>query len=153
GEDLIIRATVSSQNPITSVRLAYRNPQGDYRYASLQQTGPSLYRTTIPSSDLSAVVDYVIEAVDQAGHRITYPSDGRTQPIALAITKDNEPPVVIHKPITIAPAEKPLTITAEVRDPSGVKWVHLRYRSVNQHQDYQTLTMTPTGKKDQYSGV
>src|SRR5262249_40939105 len=56
GEDLIIRATVSSQNPITSVRLAYRNSQGDYRYASLEQTGPSLYRTAIPSSNLSAAV-------------------------------------------------------------------------------------------------
>src|SRR5262249_8426494 len=36
---------------------------------------------------------------------------------------------------------------------SGVKTVRLRYRSVNQYQDYRTLEMTPTGKKDQYQGV
>ncbi len=66
---------------------------------------------------------------------------------------DDEPPTLTHQPVTSAPAEKPLTITAEVRDPSGVKSVRLRYRSVNQYQDYRTLEMTPTGKRDQYRGV
>ena len=56
-------------------------------------------------------------------------------------------------PLTSAPAGKPLSVTAEVRDPSGVKSVRLRYRSVNQYQDYRTLEMTPTGKKDEYSRV
>jgi dienelactone hydrolase len=31
--------------------------------------------------------------------------------------------------------------------------VRLRYRSVNQYQDYRTLEMTPAGKKDQYQAV
>ena len=66
---------------------------------------------------------------------------------------DHEPPVLTHQPIASAPAEKPLTVTAEVRDPSGVKSVRLRYRSVNQYQDYQTLEMRPTGRKDEYTGV
>ena len=60
---------------------------------------------------------------------------------------------MIHQPVTTASAAKPLAITAEVRDPSGVKWVRLRYRSVNQHQDYRTLPMLPTGEKDQYRAV
>jgi hypothetical protein len=34
-----------------------------------------------------------------------------------------------------------------------VKWVRLRYRSVNQHQDYRTLPMQPTGEKDRYRAV
>jgi hypothetical protein len=67
------------------------------------------------------------------------------------ITGNNEPPMVIHQPVTNSPAGKPLTITAEVRDPAGVKWVRLRYRSVNQHQDYQTLPMLP--EKNQYRAV
>jgi hypothetical protein len=65
----------------------------------------------------------------------------------------HEPPVVAHQPVTAAPAGKPLAISAEVRDPSGVKWVRLRYRSVNQHQDYRTLPMLPTGEKDRYQAV
>ncbi|MEK7674541.1 MAG: hypothetical protein AAB676_01735 [Verrucomicrobiota bacterium] len=70
-----------------------------------------------------------------------------------ATTGDGEAPLVIHQPVTTAPADKPLIITAEVRDPSGLKWVRLRYRSVNQHQDYRTLPMLATGEKDQYHAV
>jgi hypothetical protein len=66
---------------------------------------------------------------------------------------DHEPPSVVHRPVVTAPAGKPLVITAEVRDPSGVKWVRLRYRGVNQHQDYRTLPMLSTGQKDQYRAV
>jgi hypothetical protein len=44
-------------------------------------------------------------------------------------------------------------IAAQVRDPSGVKWVRLRYRSVNQQEDYHTLPMLPTGKEDLYQAV
>jgi hypothetical protein len=66
---------------------------------------------------------------------------------------DHESPSIVHQRVLIASAGKPLTITAEVRDASGVKWVRLRYRSVNQHQDYQTLPMRPTGNPSQYRAV
>ena len=66
---------------------------------------------------------------------------------------DDEPPVLTHRSVTSAPAEKPLVVTAAVRDPSGVKSVRLRYRSVNQYQDYRTLEMMPTGKNDDYQAV
>jgi len=42
------------------------------------------------------------------------------------------------------PVGKPLNVRATVNSPAGVKWVRLRYRSVNQHQDYQTLPMQKT---------
>jgi hypothetical protein len=61
--------------------------------------------------------------------------------------------VVIHQAITAARAGKPLAVTAQVRAPAGVKWVHLRYRSVNQHEDYRTLPMLPTSEKDCYRAV
>jgi hypothetical protein len=60
---------------------------------------------------------------------------------------------VVHQPITSAPVGKPVTITAKVSAPSAVKWVRLRYRSVNQHQDYRSLPMLPTGERDQYRVV
>jgi hypothetical protein len=66
---------------------------------------------------------------------------------------DHEPPTLTHLPITNAPSGTPLTITAEVRDPSGVKWVHLRYRSVNQRQEYKTLPMLPNAERDRFQGV
>jgi len=69
---------------------------------------------------------------------------------SVAVTNDNEPPEVKHNPITSAPAGNPLTISAEVSDSSGVKWVRLRYRSVTQYQDFQTMEMLRTGVKNQY---
>ena len=67
-----------------------------------------------------------------------------------AATGDGEPPEVRHTPIATAPPAKPLTITATVTDPSGVKWVRLRYRSVTQFQDYRTLAMAPAAEKNAY---
>ena len=67
-----------------------------------------------------------------------------------AATGDGEPPEVRHTPIATAPPAKPLTITATVTDPSGVKWVRLRYRSVTQFQDYRTLAMAPAAEKNVY---
>ena len=72
---------------------------------------------------------------------------------ATPITGAGIPPEVIHQAVTTSPAGAPLAITAEVRAPAGVKWVRLCYRSVNQHQDYRTLPMTPTEAKDQYRAV
>ncbi|MHB8862584.1 MAG: hypothetical protein ACYC6N_09280 [Pirellulaceae bacterium] len=66
---------------------------------------------------------------------------------------EDEMPQVTHQPVTTARADEPLAITAGVSDPAGVKWVHLRYRSVTQHQDYRTLPMIPTDEKDQYRTV
>jgi hypothetical protein len=64
-----------------------------------------------------------------------------------------EPPAVRHQPVTAAPAGKPLTIAAEVRSPKGIKWVRLRYRIVNQREDYQTLPMQPAGGPDRFEAV
>ncbi len=75
----------------------------------------------------------------------------RFQPSTIA--GDGTPPQVLHQPVLAAPAGMPLTITAEVRDPAGVKWVRLRFRSVNQHQDYRTVSMLPTGVEGRYQAV
>jgi hypothetical protein len=66
---------------------------------------------------------------------------------------DAERPIVVHEPVLTAPAGKPLAVSAEVREPGRVKWVRLRYRSVNQQEDYRTLPMLPTGRSNQYRAV
>ena len=60
---------------------------------------------------------------------------------------------IVHVPVTTAPLGQPLKISATVSTPAGVKWVRLRYRSVNQEQDYQTLPMLATSEKDTYQAV
>ena len=61
--------------------------------------------------------------------------------------------LVIHQPVRAAPAGKPLTLTAEVRAPAGIKWVRLRFRSVNQYDDYLTLPMQPADSAGHYQAI
>ncbi len=47
----------------------------------------------------------------------------------------------------------PLKVTVKVISQSGVKWVSLSYRSVNQDVEYQSMPMLPTGAKDTYEAM
>ena len=64
-----------------------------------------------------------------------------------------ESPIVIFEPISTAPVGKPITITAEAHAPAGIKWIRLRYRSVNQYLDYKTLPMQPIGSQGRYEAT
>lgn len=61
------------------------------------------------------------------------------------------PKVVLSKMDPIpATAGRPLRIEVEATDPSGIKWVRLRYRHFTQFEDYQTLAMQYDSQKDAY---
>ncbi|MBM4032364.1 MAG: hypothetical protein FJ291_11315 [Planctomycetes bacterium] len=147
GNDLAIRATVSGPKPIAAVRLGLRTAQGQAAYTDMEPAGPFRYRGAIPAARVAEGLTYFIEATDEAGRKAS------TQPILVTVTNDTEPPGLTHVPPATVPAEKPLAITAEVRDPSGVKWVRLRYRSVTQFDDYRTLPMTPTGRPSEFQAI
>ena len=89
--------------------------------------------------------------------RLDFKADGtaRSSPHfkVASIANDDALFQVGHKPVTIAPLDKPLNISIKVSSAAGVKWVRLRYRSVNQEQDYQTLPMVSSGEKDLYQVV
>jgi hypothetical protein len=105
--------------------------------------------------DELAALETGLAALERQRREFKTTAGGKTAPRyrPVAAAGDGAAPVVVHQPVTTAPVGKPLTITAEVSDPFGVKWVRLRYRSMNQHQDYRTLPMLPTGEKDQYRAV
>ena len=105
--------------------------------------------------DELAALEAGVIALERQRPEFKTTNEARTAPPyrPVAATGDSAAPVVVHQPVTTAPVGKSLAITAEVTAPSGVKWVRLRYRSVNQHQDYRTLPMLPTGEKDQYRAV
>lgn len=48
---------------------------------------------------------------------------------------------VQHQHLKSAPTNSDITIQASINAPVDIKWVRLRYRSVNQHLDYQSLAM------------
>ncbi len=76
----------------------------------------------------------------------------RFQP--LPSSTGNHPALTVtHRPVVSATIGQPLIISADVTAPEGVKWVRVRYRSVNQREDYKTLQMIATGKGDQYKAI
>ncbi len=151
GRDLPVRATVSAKGDLTGVRVGYRADGGKWTHVEMTPARPFAHQAVIPGAKVVEGLQYVIEATDAAGRKGTFPADGKG--VAVTVTTDDSPPTVTHRPITTAPAGKPLTIAADVADASGVKWVRLRYRGVNQHFDYETLPMTPTGDGGRYEAV
>jgi hypothetical protein len=153
GQDLVVRSTVSGGDSI-KVMLAVRSSKFSYYFDS-KKIGPFCYQSVAPAYVLGEWAEYFVEVIDQSGERTNYPGpgDNRTNRIPVTITNDSAPPTVEHQPLASVPAGKPLTIAAEVSDPSGVKWVRALYRGVNQTQDYRILPMLPTEKKDHYQAV
>jgi len=152
GKDLLLKATVAGAAPIAGVRVHYGDAVHGWASSDLVCKA-QLCHALIPAAKITKDMSYYLEAADTAGHIATYPEDGRLHPISLLVTADDTPPVLSHTPVTTAGSLHPLKIVAHVEDPSGVKWVHLQYRGVSQHQDFQTLEMLPTGRPGEYEAV
>ena len=58
-----------------------------------------------------------------------------------------------HEPVVTNAVGNPLVINVTVSAPSGIKWVRLRHRNVNQDLEYQTTLMRATGEKDTYTAT
>lgn len=153
GKDFVVRATVAAKGKLKNVHLAWSSADVAPVRLKMEPAGPNVYRAVIAGAKVHAGLTYFLQATDESGRQATWPARGETDPIAVIVSRDAAPPKVRHEPVVTAPAEKPLTIAAEVSDPSGVKWVRLRYRSVTQFEDYRTLAMTPMGKADEYRCV
>lgn len=149
GENLKIRATVAGVATIQAVHVYFGNSRAGFSSAELHGDGVT-YSADIPAAKLERGTAYFIRATDSSGRVSTFPEDGASQPIPVLVTNDGTPPVLNHTPIASAQARRPLHFTANVQDPSGVKWVHLRYRGVSEHQDFKLLNMLPTGKDNEY---
>lgn len=66
---------------------------------------------------------------------------------------EEQPPLVSLMRSTVDEAipGADLTVRATVKAPEGVRWIRLRYRHVNQKEDYETLAMTQEGNTGVYS--
>jgi hypothetical protein len=102
--------------------------------------------------DELAALEKGIASLEQQRKDFKTPDVVKSAP-AYKPASDIQPPIFIHQPITNAPATQPLAISAQVSASSGLKWVHLRYRSVNQYKDYRTLEMAPYGSIGNYRAV
>ncbi|HWB85497.1 MAG TPA: hypothetical protein VG675_15240 [Bryobacteraceae bacterium] len=147
---LVVRATVSGISPISTVRVHFGDASRGYRVAEMRKLDSFRYSAQLPAMP-SGRMNYWIEAIDDAGLASTYPEGGAADPIHVTITSDDAPPMISHEPVKHLAAGDAVRITATVTDESGIRWVHVRYRGMNQWQDYRSLPLLPTGEKNQYS--
>jgi hypothetical protein len=150
AEDLVVDATITGPRKIARATVSFRV---DARFGDvpLRATGPFTYRARVPAARLGRNFTYIIHASDEGGRVTTWPKTGVGAAAgSVVVTDDEDPPSVAHSPIAQAPAAQALRVTAHVTDPSGVKWVRLRYRSVDQYEDYKTLEMRPGTATDSY---
>jgi hypothetical protein len=63
-------------------------------------------------------------------------------------------PVVtfVQRPPAMAVPGQDYVVQVKVAAPAGVKWIRLRYRHVNQKEDYQTTDMSLDAKTGLYAG-
>jgi hypothetical protein len=151
GEDMVVEATITGPRKIARATVSFRV---DTRFGDLPllATGPYTYRARVPAARLGRNFTYIIHAADEGGRVTTWPKTG-TSAGFVVVTDDEDPPAVTHTPIAHAAAAQPIRVTAHVTDPSGVKWVRLRYRGVDQYEDYKTLEMRPAAAADDYEAV
>ena len=152
GQNFTVGATVSSA-PIAKVSVGYGNSEQGFQYREMERLDRLAYRTVIPGLTKPGQMSYFIEAVDEQGRSVRYPPASEASLATIIVTSDDEAPAVSHQPVRSARPTEPLTLRTEVRDPSGVKWVRLRYRSVNQHQDFRSLPMLPTDHPHEYEAT
>jgi len=154
GKDIVIRATLAAKGKLKSAHLAWSSVPVRPTRVKMEPAEPNVYRAVIPGANVlaSAPLFYVIEVIEargEGGESTTRLAEA-SYLVIVTVTSDTAPPTVAHTPIATAPAAKPLVITANVRDPSGVKWVRLRYRSVTQFEDFRTLEMKPGRRENTY---
>jgi hypothetical protein len=153
GQDLMLRATVTGVAPLSHVRVYYGDRRHGFSATDMECVQPGLYRIVVPRSKVVDGLQYFLETEDSAGRLSTWPENGRVHPVVVAVTDDDEPPVLSHTPIRSAKPLEPLRIVAQVKDASGVNWVRVRYRGLSQHQDFRMLPMLPTGRNDEFEAT
>ena len=79
----------------------------------------------------------------------------RTAPVYRVAPINNQEDLfqIQHEAVRSAPVNHDIKITTRIKAKNGIKWVRLRYRSVNQYLDYQTLPMETEEASDNYSVV
>lgn len=131
-EPLHIRATVGPA--FKGVRVLVAREGRNYEPTAMQKVAEGMYQAELAPLGVEGEVRYVIEAEDLAGHH--------SKPFVVTVSDDRQPPQAWLERVREAKPGEALKVTARVTDPSGVRWVRLRYRHATQFEDYETLEMT-----------
>ncbi len=140
GQTIRLRATVGAETQLAQVLVRFfRDSQ--WRSVDMKAVGQGQYEADVPSPARTDQLKYYIEARDSQDRVGYMPAGGPEDPIAVTITRNEQPPTVEIRPLRAPKPGQSVTVNAKAHDPSGVKWVRLRYRRVTQFEDYQTAYM------------
>ena len=153
GEPLTVGATIVSSETVNDPRCFYRSGSGAWQSEPMKPVGKWQYSWQVPVEFTHRNLEYYIEAAAASGDAAVYPETGRSEPVRIIISNDRIPPTVSLDPVTIAPVGRPIRVTVQAEDPSGIAWVRLRYRHVTQFEDYETLDMRYDRKTGTYSAT
>jgi hypothetical protein len=141
GIPLVVKVTITGIINDGKVICSVLQPDGNYTEIEMQRSKPGFYSLEIPPGDNQHELFYFIKAQDQKGKLIFWPENGIRNPIHVIISDDEDPPSATLDRITTANVGHPISVSAAVRDLSGIRMVRLRYRHVTQFEDYQSVDM------------
>jgi len=153
GETLRIRATVGPADQVGSVLVLAARDGQPWSAFPARQVDSGMYEALVPAPVSTCILRYRIEVTSQAGSKFSYPAPGEQAAVAVRVSADRTPPSVILERVQRARPGEPVRVTAAVHDPSGVRWVRLRYRHLTQFEDYHTLDMKPDPKTGLYAAT
>lgn len=147
GDRLTLRLTAGSPSQIHLPVKAVVNGIG----SAMHRDG-SRYTINVDAVDIKSPLSYYFKLSE--GEKETFFPGGLTpSPVSVAITDDDDPPRAELEKVKNATPFEDLAISAAVDDPSGVHWVHLRYRHAAQFEDYQTVDMRLDAATGLYTAV
>jgi hypothetical protein len=151
GERLNIAATVESVNPVATVQVAIQKQNNPLQYFDLNAINSRQFKVDLFPIAENESISYFLEVQNNTGEKITFPKDGKENPIVVFSSADDTPPDVELLPVSVANPLKPLKIKVRANGPSDIKWVRLRYRHVTQFEDYKVLEMVSKGPHGVYA--
>lgn len=150
---LKVSATLKLKQGVKDVQIMYALNGKDYKTVGMKEVENSIFTGAIPFAESDSQITYYFKITDKSNNSIIYPKTGSKDSFKILITDDDEPPKVELQHIKSAPTNSALKVEALVSDASGVQNVILRYRRVNQFEDYQSLEMTKKGTSDTYEAT
>ncbi len=150
NDEIIIHATVRPENSIESVKVKYATGKGsEFKSVEMNFKKEGICSTEIPNPGKDEIIRYYLEVSYKTGRKRTYPENGASFPFEMIVCNDREAPVARLDRIATAKLNQDLNVSAEVVDASGVQNVVLRFRNVNQFEDYKSMQMVynPSSKK------
>lgn len=142
-EAIEIECTITDRSGVADATLLYRHTgDAEFNRISMRKERGDTYLGVIPAEfAVQPGIEYVIRAGDAAGNPPSYRGT-ETDPLQINVAVvDDQPPVIVHDAITAAGEDTPISIQAEVTDPSGVARVILAYRMAHE-STFRSVEMT-----------